>query len=1071
MEKKKRIWEFFIDNFKFTLILLLAIVMFGAISIIQIPKESQPDIEIPVVIVNTFFSGANAEDVEELVTNAIEDKLSSLDDIDEITSTSAKGLSSVAVQFDVDADTDEKLNDVKDRIDLAKVSLPDDAEEPVVQKVRLSDMPVITVSLSGPFQVSQLKDFAETIKEETETISGVSDVRIIGGLDREVHVIVDKARLDQYGLGINAVTRAIGSANSDIPVGVIESAGRQYTLNFTGKLEYPKQVEDIPITQINGVPVLVRDVAMVYDGFNIPQSKSRLSVSAEPSQSSVSLKFYKSTGGNVVDVVDNILAKIEKTKERLPEDIIISKTEDNAQYVRDDLRNLVINGSQTILIVMILLLLFVGFREALLAGMVIPLTFLITFIILNSLGFSLNFLTLFSLILSLGVLVDGSIVITQGINAYLQKGYSAVNAARQTIRDFELPLISGTLTTVFAFVPMLMASGIIGKYIRTIPVTVTVVLMSSLFVALGLITSVGSVLLNRKKDKTGHITQKAESIIDNPKKENFFKRVILHGLRNIYIEYFDALIASKAKRRVFTWTLIGLFVASMALPVTGTLKVEMFPQSDQDTFYINYELPPGTPLERTNLEIQKIESLVEGDDRIKTFVVNVGSLSSAGSTSSLEANKASIIVNLKEEREQSSIEIVEEYEKKLDVITYGDVSILQLSDGPEQSAPVEVRITGTDLLTLEELAFDVKDLVESIEGTRGVDVSFDDPNPEFVMTFDRVKAQIYGLTTNQLALSLRNAINGLEATKIKKDGDEINVIVKYSLDPLTQEDNITNRVDLNTVENITIATQLGNIPLANFVKTSVGASQQSINHKDTKRIVRVLGYTEDGVTPQAIFTEIENRLNEIVIPSGYNVALGGENEDIAESFADMFRAMIFGVLLIAALLVLQFKSYRQPLFILATIPLALIAVFPGLMLVGLPLSFPGIIGVVALVGIVVNNAIILIDRININRKAGNSIQEAIREASISRFDPILLTTITTVFGILPLALRDETWGPLGWSIIFGLSFSTILTLLVVPMLYNRFARADRYDDEIEMVSVVEHEHELENSNNKIELKS
>lgn len=1048
MENKRRFWEFFIDNFKFTLILIFAVIVFGTVSINQIPKESQPDIEIPVVVVTTVFPGANAEDVEDLVTNVLEEKLSALDEVDEITSTSSQGISSIAVQFDVDADTDEKLTDVKDRVDLAKISLPDDAEDPVSQKVRLSDMPVITISLSGPFQVAQLKDYAELIQDETETLNGVADVRIIGGLDREVHVIVDKARLDQYGLGISSVTRAISQANSDIPVGIIESAGLEYTINFEGKINETSQIDEIPITQINDVPVLVRDVAEVYDGFNIPTSKSRLGVNGGESQSSVSLRYFKSSGGNVVQVVDSIVARIDSLNEELPEELVITKTEDNAKFVRDDLRNLVINGGQTIIIVSLLLLLFVGVREAILAGLVIPFTFLITFIFLNSTGFSLNFMTLFSLILSLGVLVDGSIVITQGMNAYMQKGYSASLAARQTIRDFELPLISGTLTTVFAFVPMLMASGIIGKYIRTIPVTVTVVLMSSLFVALGLITSIGSVLLNRKKDKDGHIETNDTENNTSKKKNNFFIHYVLHGLRNYYSSIFDSLLTSKARRRIFTFGVIGLLIASLSLPITGVLKVEMFPQSDQQTFYINYELPPGTPLGRTDFEMQKIESMLVGDTRIENYVVNIGSLSSAGSSSALQGNTASIVVNLKEEREQLSSEILQEYEDKLRAITYGKVSIIQMSDGPDAAAPVEVRISGKEMNELEDVANELRLLLEDIEGTRNVEISIDDPKPEFVMTFDRVKAQVYGLSTTQLAISLRNAINGAEATKIKKDGDEIDVIVKYSLDPLTQHDNITNQVDINTIENLTVATNLGNIPLANFVKTSVGASQQSISHRDTKRTVSVTSYTEKGIPAQVIFAKLSERLDEVTLPNGYEIKLGGENEDIAESFADMFRAMILGVLLIAALLVLQFKSYRQPLFILATIPLALIAVFPGLILVGLPLSFPGIIGIVALVGIVVNNAIILIDRINKNRQSGMDIQDAIKEATMSRFDPILLTTITTVFGILPLALRDTTWGPLGWSIIFGLSFSTILTLIVVPLLYNRYAKRGRYADMI-----------------------
>lgn len=1031
----KNIWEFFIYNIRFTLIILCAVVILGFLSIVQIPKESQPDVDIPIVVVTTVFPGATAENVEELVTDILENSLMNLEDVEEITSTSGHGVSSIVILFDVDSDSKEKLNDVKDRIDMAKFDLPEDSEDPTVQKIRLTDLPVVTISLAGSFQIPELKHFAEIIKDETESIPGISQVRIIGGQDREVHIIVNKERLDQYNLGINDVTRAISQSNSDIPIGKIETNGLNYLLNFKGGIKNPDELNTVPITQINGVPVVIHDVATVHDSYAIATSKSKLSLGAKESQQSVSLQVYKTSGGNVIKVVDSFLEKVEKLRtENFPENLTIQKTEDNARYVRDDLRNLMTNGGQTILIVCILLFLFIGFREALLAGLSIPLTFFITFIFLSWFGYSLNFLTLFSLILSLGILVDNSIIVTQSIHAYIQKNKTPIEATIQTLKDFKWSLISGTLTTVFAFVPMLLSSGILGKYIRTIPITVSIVLLSSLFVALGLITAISSYLLKKK----------------NNFDENslWFVRLFLHKLRNYYLKSLKTFFRIRFLKIYFFLLLIVCFAFSLSLPLRGILKVEMFPQANQPIFYINYELPPETPIETTSFEMEKIETLLQGDSRIESYVVTIGSGFSdgmGGGGSSL-SNTGSIIVNLINERSESSSEIINAYENKFKSnITKGKVRLVQNSNGPENTAPVEIKVIGKNLETLDELALRIETLLKTVEGTRGVTTSIDEPNPEFVLHFDRMKAAIYGITTTDLARSLRNGINGIEATKLKIDGDSIDVIVKYSLDTLKQEDIITNRVDISTIENITIQTRFGGIPLSYFINTSLGATRESIQHNDGKRVVKISSYTIEPITAQTIFSVMEERIKNISIPNGYEIKMGGEREDIEKSFNDMFRAMILGILLIAALLVLQFKSFRQAIFILVTIPLSLIGVFPGLAILGLPLTFPGIIGIVALIGIVVNNAIILIDRINEKRIEGASILNAVEEASYSRFDPIFLTTITTVLGILPLALRDETWGPLGWSIVFGLTFSTILTLLVIPLLYEKFARKTVYD--------------------------
>ena len=1034
MDKPRRtIWEFFIDNYKFTYILIVAVVCVGFFSIWQMPKEANPEVDIPIAVVTTAFPGASAENVEELITDPIEDRLVSLDEVDEITSVSRNGLSMITVQFDVDTDSTEKLFELKDKVDQAKADLPDDAKEPVVHKVSFSDRPILTLALSGPFELAQLKQYAEQLKDETERIAGVSNVHLIGGLEREIKVVVNKAQLESYSLPLTLVTQAIHQANTEIPSGSIETGGENFMLRLAGGIKSADEIKQIPITVRNNVPILVKDIAKVIDGYSEIQSISRLSVNGEKTNPSVSLKIFKASGGDVLRIIEAIHSQITQAQESfLPESIVVETIEDNAQQIKKDLGDLLVNGFETIVIVMILLFIFLGWREALLAGIAIPISFLITFSFLAMRGDTLNMLTLFSLILALGILIDGAIVITESIHVERGKGKSTREAAIKTIREFQLPLMAGTLTTVFAFFPMMLTSGIMGKFIESIPITVSIVLLSSLFVALGIITTLSVRFLKNKNEcePSDHVEQKDE------------KKLPIQRIRLVYRKLLHTFLFNHRRAKLLNIGLILLFVFSISLPATGVLKVNMFPQSDEDTFTIDIEEPIGTPLETMDKLTEPIQKILYEDKRINSFAINIGSSSEGGSIldsgSVSESHLAHFIVNLDKERKERSTLIVDEYQKKFGI----QVKVSQKRSGPSQTAPVEIVISGDSLDTLEGLGEEVETVLTSIEGTRNIKNSVKETNGEFVLHIDRIKAKLYGVSTEQLAATLRNAIAGTTATVIHHNGNDIDVLVKYALNPVTAKAEKTNQVDISTIENLTIATNQGNIPLSSFIESKLLSSRSAIEHKNGNRVVKVTSYTQGKISAQEIFAQMENKLEDINIPDGYIVSMGGEREDIQESFSDMFRALILGVFMIAALLVWQFRSYRQPLFILITIPLALIGVLPGLTIMNQPLSFPGIIGIVALAGIVVNNGIILIDRINKNRLEGLSLETAIEKAGAARLQPILLTTVTTIAGVLPLAISNPVWGPLGYSIVFGLMVSGILTLLVVPLLYQRFGEKE-----------------------------
>lgn len=1027
-------WEFFLYSWRFTYLLVFIALIVGFVGVWTIPKESEPDIDIPIAVVSVGLPGAAAEDVEEFVIKPLEDQILGLQHVDEVNAVARRGVASITVQFEIDAKKTEVVADLKDRVDLAKINLPDDATDPIVQSISFSDTPVLTVALSGPLPVAQLHYYAEGLADDIERLPGVSTARVIGGEKRQLSILVDKAALDGFGLTLRQVTDAISLANTDIPVGSIRVADENFTVRFDGGLSSAEEIASVPVANIAGSLVYVKDVASVVDGYADVSGISRLSVDGSEPASSVSLQIYKISGGNVINTVASIWETIDAARPDLPEELVFETVQDNAKQIQSDLQSLLINGVETVLIVMLLLLVFLGWREALLAGVSIPLTFLITFAVLKELGYTLNFLTLFSLILALGIIVDGAIVMMEGMYTELKAGKGSLEAARRTLEQFSAPLIAGTMTTIFAFLPMVLTSGIIGKFIESIPITVSIVLLASIVVALALLPALASRLLTSKGDESASRIGRGRA-------------KLISRLSAWYRGVLSPMLDSKKRQNRFLGVLALLFVAVFALPATGLLEINMFTSDDQPTFTIDIEEPFGTPLDVTDAAVRPIEEVLLADTRLESFLVTIGSSSGGNSGfvsgGSSDGHLAHIIVHVKDDAGVGSLALVDEYERSLPPLTSARVSVSQAAAGPGDAAPVEVRIIGPEFGPMEELASHIESRLREHVGTIDVESSVEETNGEFVLTIDRAKARLAGVSALEVASTLRSAVYGSKAVTIRANGEDVDVLVKYDLDPFSpNEASSLTSITTSTIESLTITSPTGSVPLGSLATIQYAGGLAQVEHLDGDRIIRVTSNVTSETSATKVFADLQADVDALVVPEGYVIEMGGQDEDIQKSFTDMLMAMALGIFLIAALLVWQFSSYRQPFFILATIPLALIGVFPGLVLVGIPLSFPALVGIVALTGIVVNNAIILIDRINSNRQAGMDLAASIQEAAESRLQPILLTTITTVAGLLPLAISSPTWGPLGYSIVFGLMMSTVLTLLVVPVLYLRFAEKD-----------------------------
>ncbi|MDQ5889750.1 MAG: hydrophobic/amphiphilic exporter (mainly bacteria), family [Patescibacteria group bacterium] len=1017
-------WDFFLKHYRVTYIIVILVVIFGVISIWQMPKESSPEIDVPIAMVTTILPGANSRDVETLVTDPIEQKLLNMEDLDTFTSTSREGISVVVVQFDINTDGDEQVSKLRDKLANIANDLPSDAELPIIEKIRFTDQAILVMTMSGDYNSKELRDYAEIIETDVEKIPFVSRVDIVGAPAKEMKVEINKNKLDQYNLSIGQVVGAIRAANSSLPIGSIETGDEVFSLRLSGELKTIEDLRQVPVVSINNTPVVLQDLGLVEEFYSNNGSLSRLSVAGDKSEPAVTLYVYKSTGGDIIGIVDQVQTLVEELiGTSIPSDLDLAYIENWADMIKVDLYNLIFSGLQTVILVFLLLVLFLGWREALLASLVVPLTFFITFICLSYLDYTINFLTLFSLILALGILVDASIVVVESLYQNLGAGQTPEEAAHNTTQEFALPLISGTLTTVLVFLPMMLTSGIIGKFIKSIPVTITIVLFSSLFVSLGILTTLGARFL-KSKHNTEYFSH-----VGIAKKMDTYSKVV----KNKYLNILSDVLSDKIKQKNIYIGLVVAFILSISLPIIGLVSVNMFPASNYDTFYIDITNPIGTTLDETNESAKTLESILVQDERIDTFVMKIG----GGATTPHTAN---FIIKINPDSKDQSLNLIDEYDKKLAGLFRGELVVRGLEDGPPQGSPVQINISGESIDDIEKLAGNYQQILGTIPGTQNIRLSSPESNGEFVLSVDRVKAKIYNVDPTIVAGLLRSAITGTTATVIKEGQTDIDVIVKYQIDTNKDSLGLAPSVTLDTIKGLTVATPSGSVPISMFTSVELTNSRSVIEHEDGKRQIKILSDVAEGFTAQGIIAEFNEARNKVSVAEDIVVDFGGEQEDINESFADMGKAMILGMFSIFALLVWQFRSFKQPIYVMTSIPLSLIGVLVGLFVVRQPLSFPGFIGVVALAGIVVNNAIILIDRINSDRDKGLSKIDAIKESAQSRLQPIFLTTITTVLGMLPLAISSETWGPLAYSIVFGLSFSTVLTLFLVPMLYNRFEK-------------------------------
>ncbi len=1015
-----------------TMLMIIAIVLvLGIISFSRLGIDLLPDFSLPVGVVITQYSGASSQEVESMITKPVEQTLATLSNVKNIISNSSEGSSMVMVEFNWGTDMDIAAQDMREKVDLIKGFLPSGSQAPMVVKFDPTMMPMMQIALYGGDNIVQLKNIAEdTISDRLLRIEGVASVDILGGLERQITIEVDPDRLASYGLSMSQIASKLQTENINLPGGNVNQGKKRYTLRTEAEFKDVEEIENLPIPLPQGGSVLLKNIAKVED-----THKDISTITRYNDKPCISLSVQKQSGYNTVQVAKKVKAEMAKLQSEIPIDIGYDAILDQSDYIEMSIDNVKNNAVMGGIIAVIVIYLFLQhLRSTLIIGISIPVSIIATFILIYFNNFTLNMLSLGGLALGVGMLVDNSIVVLDNIFSHRQAGEEPVTAAISGTNEVALAITASTLTTVAVFLPIVFVQGITAQLFNELALTVTFSLLSSLLVALTVVPLLSSKLMVQ-------ITDSGLSKEGSGKKKTFLVS-LLNSFKTLYekieVKYSGFLKWALCHRKIIVVSSVALFIISIALvPLVG---MEFFPRSDAGSISISIKLPYGTNLEQTDKfvtnVIEKLEQIPEIDGILETTGSTMA-MSIGGAFS--ESSEAGISIKLVplSERNRTSEEIAENIRNLTADMAGAEINVQALSgmgfSGGGLLTPISIKVKGDDLEQLAEVSKQVADIVKTIPGTREVESSLEDGKPELVIKIDRDKATMYGLSSAQIAQIVNSTISGSTATKYKVGGDEIDVVIKADEGLID---------DIYKIKNLLIPSASGAlITLGDVAEVSKGIGPVTIARENQTREVTITGDVL-GRDTGTVNREIRQKLNELHLPEGYSTEMGGEQQQMAESFSDLALVFLLAVVLVYMVMASQFESLKQPFIVMFTVPLAIIGVIFALLLTRRTINMTSLMGVIILAGIVVNNAIVLIDFINQFRERGIPRNEAIIKAGPSRLRPILMTTLTTILGLVPLALGlgegAELAAPMATSVIGGLTISTILTLVVIPVVYTIF---------------------------------
>ncbi len=1012
-----KFFQYIINRWLIFAMLVIALpIVAGTFAYRSLPKEGEPEISVPVAIVVTLYPGASPSEIESLVTNPIEEALSDLKDVDEMRSDSAEGISVVVIDFEAEADLERSLQKVREKVTDARKDLPDDAEDPEVNEVSFSDIPIMIASVVGDIDSVKLRRLTEDVADEIELMPEVLEVDVAGGLIREIQIYLDPERLSQYGLTILDVYQAVKRSDINIPGGQVNVEGRRLLLRTLTEIKNVDDYNQVPLIRQGDRVVFLKDVATVMDGHSEDVTYSRVNGVA-----SVSIAIKKRSGANILETTRKVHEKLDDLEKRFPAGVHATITAEKAKFIKqgfDQMNNSAVFG---LIIVVIVLYFAMGLRNSIITALSIPLTLMLTFVFLKVFGMSNNDMVRFSLVLCIGMIVDNAIIVVENVYHHYQLGKDRITAVIEGTSEIAMPVISATLTTMAAFLPILLMTGVTGEYMGFLPKTVSIALCASLVVALVANPLILSMIMKRTR-KEGKIARPEDD---------------LRQLKKLYVRG-----VTWALNHRF-WVIVIIFVClggAFGLLAKEIVKVEMFPDADFDYIYITVETPRGTEVESTDAIARKVEAIV--DEHVTEKVQVVSTVGQQGQSAyefsfgtGTISNFAEITIELKDGKEfarASHREIQERLRPFLQEIPGADIRFRAIQWGPPTAAPILLKIVGPEIEVLRGITEQVRETMESISGIVDIKDDFSDAAPELQVKIDRKRAAAMGISLEFVATTLRGATAGLD---IREFRDELDVSKKYDLKLRFSPES---RTSPRMLDKVKVRSDSGDlVPLTTIASYHQGEGLNSIRHSDRRRIVRISANNR-GRSAVEITQELMKEVKQIELPPGYAFDYSGEFEETSESFESLGLAYIVAAILIFTLLVSQFNSIAQPFAILTALPLSIVGAMIGLAITGNNFSIMSFIGLVGLSGIVVNDSIVLVDCVNRMRKTGLNMFDAIVAGGQQRLRPIISTTLSTVGGILTLTITDELWEGLGVVIIFGICFATVLTLVVVPVMYSLF---------------------------------
>ena len=1071
----------YITNMRLVLLIILLISAFGISSYLALPRRLNPEIKIPIVLISTVLPGANPTDVESLISVPVEDVVRGLDGVKTVTSTSRESVSIVNIEFQSGYDPDKAKSDVQSAVDSIS-DLPEDAVTPNVLKLDFENQPIWTFSLHGAKDRGSLIRFSRDLKKDLEDLTTIDKVEITGLDEQEIQIIVKPEVVSSFSVNPQLITGAIKTALSSFPAGSVRTETGIFSLAIDPAATKIDDLRNLRIN-LNGTVVALSDIAEIREISKPDQNESFIMEGGEIS-STVTFSVYRVSGVNFNVASEDSKEKVDEKLAQSGNGFDISTITNTAEDIDHEFGLLQRDIAIVIALVFLVLLLFLGIRQAIVSMLSIPLTFLITFVVMNTTGIALSFLATFSLLLSLGLLVDDAIVVISAMTAYFRSGrFTPIQTGLLVWKDFWVAIMTTTITTVWAFLPLLLSSGIIGEFIKPIPIIVSATLLASIFVALFIILPLMVFLLKPQipyrvqilfrillvagilaafyffmpqgalifpqlgvlfllvlviyliRDSVFALFSKYFS--HHKKTQDRIVNLLDHGIISFgriergYNNLIHKILISKTARRNTIIMVVIFSVFSYLLVPFGIVKSEFFPGSDENTMYVSVEYPSGTNIQTTKAESIKFLEKLKDIPEAKTTTLEMGrGFTDQGGLGNASQNNVLFSLALEDsaDRERTTADIAVDLRNKLSGYTTGKVSVVEVSGGPPAGSDLQIKLFGPDLRTLDGYAGQIQDYLKTQSGVTNIDKSIKPGTSKLTFVPDKDKLAQNNITTDQLGFWLRLYASGFEADEFKFQGSEDlteDVTIRFGSATQTVED----------ISKIVIPTQNGNIPVSSLGEIKLASNPTVITREDGKRTMSVSAAVSEGYVVADLNKKLEEHADSLNLPQGYGWATGGANEENEQSVNSILQAMILSFALIIITMVLQFNSFRRALIVMLVIPLSISGVFIIFGLFQIPLSFPALIGILALFGIVVKNSILVVDKILINQDSGMEFTESVADAAASRLEPIALTSLCTIAGLIPITVSDPLWQGLGGAIIAGLTFSGTIMLFFIPVVY------------------------------------